>query len=179
MNSHQARLLGLAAANLALVLLFPPYDYLGLGTGRAAATFDAFYFVFDTQYNRLVNAGLLFLELAWIILNAALGWLLLRSDRSGSLLSARSGVLVAAVINLAVILLLPPFENYASVLRISGTYFDGFYPVLGDKWKRNFYVPLLYLEVFWLLVNAAFLWLLLRPQDSAESTESAEPPEPP
>ena len=62
----------------------------------------------------------------------------------------------------AVVLLLPPFENYVSTTRISGTWFDGFYFALGDKLQRRFYVPLLYIEVLWVLINGAALWLLFR-----------------
>ena len=181
MTTYQRRLLALAAANVALVLLFPPFDSFGLGLGRTSATFDAFYFVFDDLPNKTINLGLLALQLTWIAANTALGWSLLRPSRpaptSGhSLLSARNGVAAFAVLNLIIILLVPPFENYASVLRITGTYFDGFYLAFGDKWQRRFYVPLLYLEILWLLVNAAALWLLLRPADEQAATPSAEGP---
>jgi len=175
MNQHQARLLALATANLVLVLLFPPFDSFGLGWGRAQASFDAFYFAFDVPGNKLIDWGLLSLELGWIGVNALLGWLLLRDAPPGErVLDARTGVIVGAVLNLAVMLLLPPFENYASVLRVSGTYFDGFFLVFGDKWRRNFFVPLLYLEVLWLLINAAALWLLCRPVTADGEAPQAE-----
>lgn len=165
MNSHQKKLLVVLAANVLLVLLFPPFDSLtiGLGGGRNGATFDAFYFVFDRQFNKVVNTNLLFLELAWLIVNGTLGWLLLRNyNPTKAIMSARNAVIVFSAVNAAVMILLPPFENYASALRISGTYFDGFYLLFGDKWQRRFYVPLLYLEIFWVLINAAVSWLLFR-----------------
>ena len=167
MNSHQKKLLAVLAANVLLVLLFPPFDSLtiglGGGSGRNGATFDAFYFVFDRQFNKVVNTSLLFLELAWLLVNGALGWLLLRGyDAGKAMMSARSAVIVFSAVNITVMILLPPFENYASALRISGTYFDGFYLLFGDKWQRRFYVPLLYLEIFWVLINAAVVWLLFR-----------------
>ncbi len=64
--------------------------------------------------------------------------------------------------NLALVLLFPPFENYASTLRAVSTHFDCFYFVFGDKWQRHFYIPLLYMEVLWILINAGLMWLVLR-----------------
>ncbi|MBI2320322.1 MAG: hypothetical protein HYU75_25800 [Betaproteobacteria bacterium] len=162
MNRPQAMLLAVAAANLALMLLFPPYDSLGLWRG-GTPTFDAFYFAFDRHYNKFVNADMLFIELYWVLAKAALGWLLLRGHRpQAALMSPRNATLAIAAANLVLILLLPPFENYASTTRMAGTWFDGFYFVFGDKWARRFYVPLLYLEVLLVLINTALLWLLFR-----------------
>ncbi len=172
MNSHQKKLLAVLAVNVLVVLLFPPFDSLnigsGAGAGRNGATFDAFYFVFDRQYNKVVNTSLLFLELAWLMVNGTLGWLLLHKyDPAKAMMSARNAVIAFALVNIAIMILLPPFENYASALRISGTYFDGFYLLFGDKWQRRFYVPLLYLEIFWVLINAAVLWLIFRDSTTA------------
>lgn len=161
MNKSQIIVLGVAAVNLVLVLLFPPFDSVVIG--RGVSTFDAFYFVFDRQYNKVVNTDLLVLVLGWIIVNAGAAWLLLRDSGSGTpAISRRTGVLVFAAVNLLLILAFPPFENYASMNRLSGTYFDGFYFIFGDKWQRRFYIPLLYLEILWLAVNSAVLWLLFR-----------------
>ena len=68
---------------------------------------------------------------------------------------------------LARVLLFPPFENHASTTRMSGTWFDGFHFTFGDKLHRRFYLPPLYLEVLWVPINGAVLWLLFR-----------EPPQP-
>jgi len=160
MNSSQTIVLGVAAVNLVLVLLFPPFDSVVIG--RGVSTFDAFYFVFDRQYNKVVNTDLLVLILGWVIVNAGAAWLLLRSVSTDAVISRRNGVLVFAAVNLLLILAFPPFENYASMNRLSGTYFDGFYFIFGDKWQRRFYIPLLYLEILWLAVNSAVLWLLFR-----------------
>lgn len=160
MNSSQTIVLGVAAVNLVLVLLFPPFDSVVIG--RGVSTFDAFYFVFDRQYNKVVNTDLLVLILGWIIVNAGAAWLLLRNVSVEAVISRRNGVLVFAAVNLLLILAFPPFENYASMNRLSGTYFDGFYFIFGDKWQRRFYIPLLYLEILWLAINSAVLWLLFR-----------------
>lgn len=162
MNRHQLILLGVAASNAVLILLFPPFDSLAIG--RGISTFDAFYFVFDRHANKVVNTDLLLMIIGWLALNASAGFLLLRDGTRRFGISARNAVLLFGAINLALILLFPPFENYASMNRLSGTYFDGFYFVFGDKWQRRFFIPLLYLEVLWVLVNTSILWLAFRPK---------------
>lgn len=167
MNRQQSLLLAVAAANIVLMLLFPPYDSMVMGKG--AATFDAYYFVFDRQFNKTINSDLLFLQLGWVLVNACCGWLLLRAPAHGQrIMSLRAGALLAGALNLVLILLFPPFENYASAARLSGTYFDSFYFVFGDKWGRSIHVPLLYLEVLCVLINTALLWLLLRESRPAD-----------
>lgn len=161
MNGSQLIVLVVAACNIGIMLLFPPFDSIGLGRGMQ--TFDAFYFVFDRQFNKAVNTNLLLIQLYWVLANAALAWLLLRNHGAGSAPgSRRIGVLVFLTLNLALVFLFPPFENYASTTRLTGTYFDGFHFVFGDKWQRRFYVPLLYMEVLWVTINAGVLWLLFR-----------------
>ncbi|OFZ72576.1 MAG: hypothetical protein A2W04_04595 [Betaproteobacteria bacterium RBG_16_64_9] len=166
MNRLQATVLGVAAANIALVLLFPPYDSLSISRA-GGQSFDAFYFVFGRHFNKVINTDLLMLALYWVLANAALGWLLLRNyGTSEPVMAPRTALVVLAVVNLVLVVLFPPFENYASTLRFSGTYFDGFYFLFGDKWNRRIYVPLLYMEVLWIVINAALLWLLMRePQE--------------
>ena len=166
MNASRRTLLIIAAANIVLMLLFPPYDSIVIG--RGAPSLDAFYFVFDRQYNKVVNTDLLFLQLIWVMLNALFAWLLLGGK---ALITRRTGTLAFVVANLALILLFPPFENYASSSRFSGTYFDGFYFLFGDKWHRQIYVPLLYLEILWVFINGALLWLLFR--DTPADPDSA------
>jgi len=160
-NRSQALLLVVALGNVVLMLLFPPYDSLSMWRG-GSPTFDAFYFVFDRHFNKFVNADLLFVELYWVLANAAVGWLLLRTSQGSAIMSRRSATLLVAAANLALIFLFPPYENYGSTTRIAGTWFDGFYFVFGDKWQRRFYLPLLYLEVLLVLINSALLWLLFR-----------------
>ena len=172
MNPSRAIIVAVAAINIVLILLFPPFDSIVIG--RGVSTFDAFYFVFDRQYNKIVNTDLLFLILVWIFLNASAGWLLLQDFKpQRALMSRRTAVMVFAAVNLLLIALFPPFENYASMTRLSGTYFDGFYFVFGDKWHRRFHVPLLYLEILWVLINSALLWLFFRDapveQDSGDT----------
>ncbi len=167
MNRLQAIVLGVAAGNIALMLLFPPYDSLAMGLG-GSQSFDAFYFALDAHPGKVVNANLLLIELYWVVVNAALAWLLLGRSGGERLMSRQTAALVIGAANLAIALLFPPFENYASTLRFSSPHFDGFYFVFGDKARRNFYIPLLYLEIVWMLTNIAIVWLALRETEKAE-----------
>jgi hypothetical protein len=165
MNRHQTILIAVAAANLALMLAFLPYDAISIT--RGGTSFDAFYFVFDRQYNKQINSNLLYLEFMWILTNAAAGWLFLRDGRSGGLrLRARAGVLAFAAANLALLLAFVPFETYTSLQRNSLPAFDGFYFILGDKAHRGIYVPLLLLESFLLAINSAVLWLAFKQNEA-------------
>lgn len=171
MNPAQSMLLAVAAANIVLMLLFPPYDSLSISRG-GTASFDAYYFVFDRQYNKILNTDLLFLQLGWVLLNACAGWLLLRNPGTGiRVMSRRSAVMVFGAVNLALIILFPPFENYASSARFSGTHFDSFYFLFGDKWNRHIYLPLLYLEVLVVLINTSLIWLLMRDEAADEEED--------
>jgi hypothetical protein len=172
MNSSQTTVVIVAAINLALMLLFPPHDSLSLWRG-GTPTLDGFYFVFDRHYNTQINGDLLTLEILWLLINAAFAWLLLQNTRHGEgIMSRRAAAIAFVVVNLAVVLLFPPFENYAFTTRMSGTWFDGFYFAFGDKLHRRFYVPLLYIEVLWVLINGAVLWLLFREPAQRETDQS-------
>lgn len=173
MNPSQAIVLAVTATNIALTVLFPPMDSIALGRG-GAQTLDAFYFIFDRQYGKVINSDLLLIELYWVLANAAVGWLLLRRyDATSAGCSRRTGLLILVAANFLLIWLFPPFENYASTSRPAGTHFDSFYFIFGDKWQRRFYVPLLYMEVLWVLINGAVLWLLFR--DPPISQQDGEP----
>ena len=161
MNRHQTILVAAAAVNIALMLVFLPYDALSIT--RGGTSFDAFYFVFDQQYNKQVNANLLYLEIMWMLINTAAGWLFLREGGVGAAqLPARHGVLVFAVMNLILLLTFIPFETYTSLQRNNLPAFDGFYFVFGDKSRRGIYLPLLFLELFLLAINTAVLWLAFK-----------------
>ncbi len=70
-------------------------------------------------------------------------------------------VLIAAVANLALMLLFPPF-NGQSLLRAGPASFDAFYPVFDAPVNATLNSGLLYLEIFFVLVNAVLAWLLLQ-----------------
>jgi len=70
-------------------------------------------------------------------------------------------VLIAAVANLALMLVFPPF-NSQSLLRAGPASFDAFYPAFDAPINATLNSGLLYLEIFFVLVNAVLAWLLLQ-----------------
>lgn len=165
MNRAQAVALAIAALNLALMLLFPPHDYLSLQRG-GVATFDGFYWAFAALPNRVVNRDFLVIEVLVVAINAAIAWLLLRHpapQRSGAGMSRmQRGVLWLVAINLVLVLLFPPFENYRAITKAVIPTFEGFYFVFGDHSTRQIITSILYIEVALVLVNGALAWLLCR-----------------
>jgi hypothetical protein len=161
MNRNQAMVLIVAIVNLAAILIFPPYDSLSISRA-SGTTFDAFYPLFAVPPGKLVNSGLLYLEIMFVLVNAALAWVLLGDSFPRTSIDPRKGVFIVVGVNLALILLFPPFENFPSTLRVTVTSFDGFYFFFGDKFHRHVYQPILFLELFLTLLNGAAMWLLLR-----------------
>ena len=176
MNNAQRIALILAAANLALLLLFPPYDYVSLQYGNIA-TFDGFYLVFGVHPNRVMNASFLALEIIVVLINTCIALLLLRQPPLRQLKrpggnSRQRAVLALVAINLVLVLLFPPFEYFSAITRAALPTFEGFYFVFGDNSLRQMVTPILYLEVALILINGALLWLLLR--DKTPEEVSAE-----
>ena len=176
MNNAQRIALILAAANLALLLLFPPYDYVSLQYGNIA-TFDGFYLVFGVHPNRVMNASFLALEIIVVLINTCIALLLLRQPPLRQLKrpggnSRQRAVLALVAINLVLVLLFPPFEYFSAITKAALPTFEGFYFVFGDNSLRQMVTPILYLEVALILINGALLWLLLR--DKTPEEVSAE-----
>jgi hypothetical protein len=167
MNRSQAIALAIAAINMALMLLFPPHDYLSLQRG-GVATFDGFYWAFTALPNRIINRDFLTIEILVVIINTAIAWLLLRGadparSRAG-MSRLQRGVLWLVGINLVLALLFPPFENYRAITKAVIPTFEGFYFVFGDHSTRQVITSILYIEVILVLVNGALAWLLFRPR---------------
>jgi len=164
MNRRQWFAISIAVANLALVLLFPPYDYASLQRANIP-TFDGFHFALTTRPNRVINSNFLTLEVIVVLINAAIAWLLLRSRvqpqaRKGN--RYQRGVLWFVALNLVLVLLFPPFENYQAITKAALPSFEGFYFLFGDNALRQIVTPILYIEVALLLINGCLLWLLFK-----------------
>src|SRR4051812_47728156 len=107
MNRNQAIALAAAAANLVLILSFPPFDTYSLGKGQMPV-FGGFYFYPRRTDAMVVNTSLLFLELFVVLINTAIAALLLhiRQPRVTSRgISLQNATLVIVAVNLVVILL--------------------------------------------------------------------------
>lgn len=163
MNRPQALALAVAAANLTLILIFPPYDYLSMQRGNVA-TFDGFYFVFAAHHNRIVNGSFLALEAIVILINCAIAWLLLNrpGSRPWEHNRLQRGLLWLIAGNLVLMLLFPPFENYASLSRAILPSFEGFHFLFGDNGQRQIVTTILYIELALVLANGSLLWLLFK-----------------
>ncbi|MDP1633735.1 MAG: hypothetical protein Q8L69_03510 [Gallionellaceae bacterium] len=162
MNRQQAIALCIVAINMALVVAFPPYDYLSLARGNVP-TFGGFHFIGSPPAHGLLNRDFLTLEVFVVLINAGIAWLLLR-DGDGHAVRRISrgqrGVLWLMAINLMLVLLFPPFENYYAITKAVLPSFDGFYFLLGDNTQRQIVTTLLYIEVALVLINCGLLWLL-------------------
>jgi uncharacterized membrane protein len=176
MNTAQRIALVVAVANLALLMIFPPYDYVSLQRGNIP-TFDGFYFVFGAHQNRVMNANFLALELIVVAINACIAMLLLRDSPFG----AGSGtggnrrqriVLALMAVNLVLVLLFPPFEYFSAITKAALPTFEGFYFLFGDNSQRQLVTAILYIEVAVVVINGALLWLLFK--DKKPDEVSAE-----
>lgn len=162
MNKYQRVIVIVAAVNVALMLLFPPFLDNPLRRG-VLPSFDGFYPLLTNLGFKRIHNPLLTMEIMFVAINALIAWLLLdRKTAPGQQPEIRTmraiGLFVAG--NLAVLLCFPPFETYSSLLKNEPSGFDGFYFVAGDKRHRNFFIPLLYLEITLVVINALAVWLL-------------------
>ena len=70
-------------------------------------------------------------------------------------------VIVTATMNALLIVLFPPFSNI-SLARNALPSFDGFYPLFSVFAQRQLYLPLLSLELLFVVINALIAWLALQ-----------------
>ena len=171
MNKYQRLVITVAIIDLIVMILFPPFVERSLAR-HAFPSFDGFYFLLTEYGRRPIDAGLLSLELLWVSANALAAWLLL-ADRGNETTESKHAIGIATftVINLAIIGLFPPFEQYSSLLRTTAPGFDSFYFLFGDRSARPIFTPLLYLEVFFILINALALYLLFNAVQRGEIAE--------
>ncbi len=171
MKRQQQIVLLATALNLALVLLFPPYDYTSMQRGNIP-TFDGFYFIFGNHPNRITNNNFLTLEIIVVLINACIVWLLLRERPLGKSAPGgnryQRGVLWLTAMNLIMVVLFPPFQNYAAITKAALPSFEGFYFLFFDNSQRQLVAPILYLEVCLILINGALLWLMLKGRGQAK-----------
>jgi hypothetical protein len=158
-----------ALANILVLMMFPPFDVVSL-TDRGVRFFDAFHPVFSVPPYRTINADVLFFAIYGVVGNALVAFTLLSRPRP---VAPRLIVLVMAFVNLSVVLLFPPFEAFPWAGRATVGSFDGFYFVFGDKVRRQIFMPMLTLELIYVLINACAFWLMMGIRE-----RRAPPPEP-
>jgi len=177
-NKFQLTVLFAAMANLALLLLFPPFDNQPLGH-MGLPTFDAFYPVFDWPAKGTLNSGLLYLEIFPVLINAAVAWLLLRGTPQQPALPRvrwQSALQWLVIADLLLILIFPPFETQPLAARMGERAFEGFRFVLSGSVQRGIFLPLLFMELLLLALNATALWLAFEIVARADETNGVESP---
>jgi uncharacterized membrane protein len=80
-NRRQRIVLVLMAVNLVLVILFPPFEYFSAITKAVLPTFEGFYFLFGDNSQRQLVTAILYIEVALVVINGALLWLLFKDKK--------------------------------------------------------------------------------------------------
>ena len=165
MNRKQLLAILFTVINLAVLLLFPPYDYVALARD-GVATFSGFHFAFGEHENLLLNKSFLSLEIIVVLLNACVALLVSRtlSGQPVAIGGNRNQRYLLAILafNLIIMLLFPPFENSLAISKATIPSLEGFFFVFGDNSHRQIVTPILYLEIALILINGALLWLMFK-----------------
>ena len=169
MNKNQAVALAIAAVNLALILLFPPFDAYSIASAQLPV-FAGFDFYFSRTQYMVVNGDVLFLEVFVVLINANIAWLLLGKKRivvKRRRISLQNASLILLAVNLTVIMLFPPFESVYAITKAAIPTFEGFYFIFARRSGHVIVTTILYLEVVFMLINGALFWLIFRDRKPA------------
>jgi len=79
--NYQNAILLVVAANLTVILLFPPFEYFYAITGALLPTFQGFYFIFSAGSMLTIVTPILYLEVIFVLFNGAVLWLLFRKEK--------------------------------------------------------------------------------------------------
>ena len=164
MNRKQATALVIAAANIVLIMLFPPFDVYSIANSNVPV-FAGFDFYFNRSQYMVVNASVLSLELFVVMVNVSIAWLV--GSAKGTPVTRRrvslqNATLIVVALNLVVIILFPPFESIYAITKAAIPTFEGFYFIFARQPNHVIVTTILYLEVFFVLINGALFWLIFR-----------------
>ncbi|MDZ4098357.1 MAG: hypothetical protein U1E13_06600 [Methylophilaceae bacterium] len=166
-------LLVITLINFSIVLLFPPYDDYSI-TNNNAAVFAGFIFVFSKlAENFQLNEALLYLEVAVVLINLGILWLLTTENsrrKTGKKINFRNAAMILVAINLVGVLLFPPFEYISNMTNAVIPTFEGFYFIFSHPPNRVIVTAVLYIEVFFVLINGCFLLLAFKDGNASEMT---------
>lgn len=169
MSRNHTIALVVAAVNLLLIALFPPVDQYSIAASKVPV-FAGFHFAFALPPNSVTNASVLWLEVMVVLINAGIALLLLRQPSQGApkrRLSFQNAVLIFTGANLVLALLFPPFESVFALTSATLPTFEGFYFLFFQKPNHVIVMPLLYMEMVFILVNGSLLWLMFKPRHPA------------
>jgi hypothetical protein len=170
LNRNQKIALSIAAVNALVILLFPPYDQYSIAASKLPI-FAGFHPVFLAPQSSEINTSVLWLEVLVVLVNAGIAWLLLRDKPEPGVtrwMGLQNATLLFTGINLVLVLLFPPFESVFAVTKAALPTFEGFYFIFSQKPSHIIVTSLLYIEVTFILVNGALLWLLFKPKSPDE-----------
>jgi hypothetical protein len=94
---YQNAALLFAGINLVVILLFPPFESVFALTNAALPSFEGFYFVFGQRPNHTIVATLLWLELFFVLVFGALGWLIFKHRAPSGLTPEQAQALAIAL----------------------------------------------------------------------------------
>ena len=172
MNRNQAIAILIAAANIIVIMLFPPFDTFSIARSQIPV-FAGFYFYPNRNELMVVNTSLLFLEVFVVAINACIALLLLSPKKvrvARSPISLQNATLLIVAVNLVVIVLFPPFESVFAMSRAAIPTFEGFYFVFARQQNHVVVTAVLYMEVFFMLINGAIFWLIFRDRSNGAPT---------
>lgn len=164
MNRNQGIALAVAVINVLLITLFPPVDQFSVAAS-SIPVFAGFYFVLSKPPLSVVNTDLLVIEMVVVLVNLAIAWLLLGNRPESPAkrrLSLQGASLLFTGVNLVLMLLFPPMESVFAVTKAAIPSFEGFFFNFAHKPAHVIVDTLLYLEITFILVNGAFLWLIFK-----------------
>jgi hypothetical protein len=78
--NYQKAILLAVAANLLVIMLFPPCEYVYAVTNALLPSFQGFYFIFQTGPMLTIVTPFLYLEVAFVLFNGGVLWLLFRRE---------------------------------------------------------------------------------------------------
>jgi hypothetical protein len=164
MNRNQGIALAIAVANILLITVFPPIDQFSVASS-SIPVFAGFYFILAQPPLSVINADLLIIEIVVVMVNLAIAWLLLTEKPAGHArrkMGLQNASLLFTGINLVLMLLFPPMESVFAVTKAAIPTFEGFFFIFAQKPAHVIVDTLLYLEISFIMVNGAFLWLIFR-----------------
>lgn len=172
LSKTQKILLALTGLNLAIVFLFPPFDDHSV-TNNGSAIFAGFLFVFNSPHNFLINSSLLYLEVMVVLINLCILWLLTSQDarrQDRKKINFRKAAMGLIGFNLIGVLLFPPFEYISNMTHAIIPTFEGFYFIFSHPPYRVIVTPILYMEVFFILINGGLMLLAFKEDNSENVT---------
>lgn len=92
--NYQNAILLVVAANLTVILLFPPFEFFYAITGALLPTFQGFYFIFSAGPMLTIVTPILYLEVIFVLFNGAVLWLLFRKDKTRELTMQETAELI-------------------------------------------------------------------------------------